>query len=252
MIGAGSFEYALPRMHSRLAKRPGQAAWTAIEQARGINPIVDVLRATSLETMAGMLTPAPDSHTIDHAARHAWSQTVADAAAWMPPAWSPAVSWCALLPRLPALAHLARGGKPAAWMRADPVIAAACNPPAGDDKAGSLLAPLLRSAADPLRLADLWRDHWNALRPRNAFNPDPLDALVRLFVRHMTRFREALPHEAFQLRRQFETRLIAAFRRHPFDAAAMFSWLGIMALDLERARGELARRVAFPDALITA
>ena len=253
MIAAGSFEYALPRMHSHLARRPGPGAWAAIEQARAIAPIIDTLRETSLATLIRSLTPAPDLHTVDQAARHAWSQAVADAVAWMPPEWSPAISWCGLLQKLPALAHLARGREPAAWMRVDPVLAAACNAPAGDTMSalsGTPLAPLADGIANPARLNMLWHNRWRALWPQGARDADPLDALSRLFVRHFIRFREAQPHEAPQLRRQLEVRLIAIFRRHPFDAAAVFAWLGITALDLERARGELARRIAFPDAMI--
>jgi hypothetical protein len=253
LIATGSFEYALPRMHSRLAQRPGQGAWAAIEQARAITPIIDALRETSLATLIRSLTPAPDLHTVDQAARHAWSQAVADAVAWLPPAWSPAISWCGLLHKLPALAHLARGREPAAWMRADAVLAVACNAPAGnaaDALSETVLAPLASGIANPSRLNMLWQDHWRALWPQGTRDADPLDVLSRLFARHFTRFRTAQPHEAPQLRRQLEVRLIAIFRRHPFDAAAVFAWLGITALDLERARGELARRIAFPDAMI--
>lgn len=255
MIAAGSFEYALPRMHSRLARRPGQGAWAAIEQARTIAPIIDALRETSLAALILSLTPVPDLHTVDQAARHAWSQTVTDAVAWMPPAWSPAISWCGLLEKLPALAYLARGREPAPWMRTDPVLAAACNAPAGDAMAalsGTVLAPLAAGIVDPARLNILWHARWRALWPQGARDAGPLEVLSHVFARHFIRFREAQPHEAPQLRRQLETQLIATFRRHPFDAAAVFAWLGVSALDLERARGELARRIAFPDAMIAA
>ena len=40
--------------------------------------------------------------------------------------------------------------------------------------------------------------------------------------------------------------------RHPVQAAAAFAWLALAALDLERLRGEIERRIAFPAARIAA
>jgi hypothetical protein len=59
-------------------------------------------------------------------------------------------------------------------------------------------------------------------------------------------------HEAVPLRRDLEARFVACFRRHPLEPAAAFAWLGLCALDLERLRGELARRLAFPRARLVA
>ena len=82
---------------------------------------------------------------------------------------------------------------------------------------------------------------------------DPaLAELVRLVSDHLARFRIAAPHEAGSLRRAFEARLLALFRRHPVEAAAAFAWLALAALDLERLRGEIERRIAFPEARIAA
>ena len=79
-----------------------------------------------------------------------------------------------------------------------------------------------------------------------------LDELAQLVAGHLARFRIALPHEASALRRAFEARLLAFFRRHPVQAAAAFAWLALAALDLERLRGEIERRLAFPAARIAA
>ncbi|MCM2326831.1 MAG: hypothetical protein NDI88_02975 [Lysobacter sp.] len=92
-----------------------------------------------------------------------------------------------------------------------------------------------------------WRKRWPA------GEDDPaLDELARFVAGHLARFRIALPHEANTLRRAFEARLLAFFRRHPVQAAAAFAWLALAALDLERLRGEIERRLAFPAARIAA
>lgn len=255
MIGAGSFEYALPRMRSRFARRPSAGTWAAIEQARAIAPIIEALKDTTLAPLVHVLPAAPDLHTVDHASRAAWNLALAEAAAWSPPAWAAAIKWCAVLPRLPALALLARGREPAPWMAGDPDLTKLCDVPVQElagALAGTWFAPLAHGMADPERLHDLWQQHWLRLRPGHAGDPGPLMTLARLLGTHFRVFPGTLPHQASQLRRQLEARLVALFRHQPLDPAAVFSWVALTALDLERGRGELARRLAFPAARIAA
>jgi hypothetical protein len=99
----------------------------------------------------------------------------------------------------------------------------------------------------PSLAAPGWRHRWPA------GHGDPgLDELVRLVARHLASFRIAPPHEANALRRAFEQRLLAFFRRHPVEPSCAFAWLALAALDLERLRGEIERRLAFPEARIAA
>lgn len=209
MIAAGSLEYALARMQARLSRRPSEGAWAAIEEARSIVPILDAARGTSLEPMLQVLPPEADLAAVDHAARVAWSRTVAEATAWMPPEWSRATAWC-------------DEGHP-------------------EDS----------TAAHPTLLPTLGKPEWRRRWPEGEGNA-ALDALARLFAGHLARFRRAEVHEATALRRAFEADLVATFRRHPVQAAAAFAWLAIAALDLERLRGEIERRLAFPEARIAA
>jgi len=255
MIGAGSFEYALPRMRARFGRRPSAGTWAAIEQARAITPIIDALKDTTLAPLVRVLPAAPDLHSVDRASRAAWDLVLAEAATWSPPAWAAAIEWCAVLPQLPALALLARGHTPAAWMAGDPDLAKLCITPVqklAAALAGTTLAPLASGVANSERLHQLWWQHWQRLMPERAGDPGPLATLVQLLAAHFRLFPNALPHQAPQLRRQLETRLVALFRHQPLDPAAAFSWLTLTALDLERGRGELARRLAFPAARIAA
>lgn len=208
MIDAGSLEYALARMQSRLSRRPSEGTWAAIEEARTLAPIHDAARGTSLERLLEVLPPQADLNDVDRAARIAWSRTVAEATAWMPAEWRAALHWC------DSVAATAPGSNPT----------------------------LLPSLAHPG-----WRRRW----PAGSDEPG-LEELAKLFADHLARFRIALPHEASALRRGFEARLLALMRRHPVQAAAAFAWLALAALDLERLRGEIERRIAFPAARIAA
>jgi hypothetical protein len=57
--------------------------------------------------------------------------------------------------------------------------------------------------------------------------------------------------DGWPLRRTLQARLTLLFRRAMLDPAAAFAYLALTALDLERLRGELLRRAAFP-ALVAA
>jgi hypothetical protein len=106
-------------------------------------------------------------------------------------------------------------------------------------------------APHPTLLPSLSHTGWRRRWPVRADDP-ALGELVRLVADHLAHFRIALPHEAGTLRRAFEGRLLAFFRRRPVEAASAFAWLALAALDLERLRGEIERRLAFPEARIAA
>jgi hypothetical protein len=248
---AGSLEYALARMHARLGRRPPEAAWRSIEQSRDIAPILDLCRETSLQSVVKEL-PAPcDLHSVDHAVRLGWRRAVDEALNWMPPDYADALQWCRLVPLLPALAHLARGGDPALWMRTEPDLAELSAAP-GDQRAAIVahgrLAPLSIVWQKPEFLAEAWTAEWQRRLPPEALEDTALASLARELERHLEHFQDADTHEAPELRRDLESHLLATFRRNPLDSAAVFAWLGLTALDLERLRGELARRLAFPRA----
>lgn len=205
---AGSLEFALARMQSRLSRRPSGPAWAAIEEARGLVPVIEAARGTTLEPLVARLPLSPDLHAVDRATRTAWSALVSEAAGWMPAEWQAALAWCD-----------------------------------GSGTAGEVHPTLLPSLALPG-----WRRRW----PAGYANDPALMGLVRLFAAHLARFRDAAHHEAPALRAAFAARLAFLFRRHPLEPAGAFAWLALAALDLERLRGELARRVAFPEARIAA
>jgi hypothetical protein len=251
MIAAGSLEFALARMHARLGRRLPDAAWRSIEQARDIAPILDLCRGSSLQAVVKEL-PAPcDLHSVDHAVRLGWRNAVAEALAWMPPEYGEALQWCRLVTLLPALAHLARGGDAALWMRVDPDLAELSAAPK-EQRAAIVargpLAPLSIMWNTPEFLAEAWTAEWQHRLPPEALEDTSLATLAHDLERHLEHFQDANSHEAPELRKELEANLLATFRRNALESAAIFAWLGLTALDLERLRGELARRLAFPRA----
>jgi hypothetical protein len=172
-----------------------------------------------------------------------WRERVAAIAAWMPSAWRASIEWCALLVDLPVLQHLARGGAVPRWLSDDPLRAAL-----GDDRARREPGPALLTAAsvDPDRIAAIWRAEWDRRLPDRSERTLLLRETVHLVAEHGNAFRDPLTFDGWALRRALHARLSRLFRRATLDPAAAFIFLALSALDFERLRGEILRRVAFP------
>jgi hypothetical protein len=90
---------------------------------------------------------------------------------------------------------------------------------------------------------DAWEAHWRTLWPRvSADERADLDALVRLVVRHEQDFGTVAVEDAAAARAELATRLSSLMRRAAAQPAALFAWLALLALDLERLRGEFIAR----------
>lgn len=235
----GSLEYAHARMSARQGTRPDDLAWRRIEPVRELAPMLDAARATALRPWMAGIGPTTSPHGIEAILRRRWREAVAEVASWMPEAWQPAIRWCAALPDLPAVAHLARGGDPPPWMRDDPVLRDLV---AGGEGSGPLAALL----ADPDRIAQAWHAEWRRRMPaRERGDAILLDAIADAISRHVAAMRDPAIVDGTPLLRSLEARLTLLFRRATLDPAAAFAFLGLIALDLARLRGELARRAAF-------
>ena len=73
-----------------------------------------------------------------------------------------------------------------------------------------------------------------------------LEALVRALREHARVFRVAAPTEGWALRASLRSELVRLLRRAALQPAVAFVHLALCALDFERLRAELLRRVIFP------
>lgn len=243
----GSLEYAHARMSARHGARPDDLAWRRIEPLRELAPMLDAARATALRPWMTGIGPSTAPHAIEAILRQRWRKLVDEVGSWMPEAWRPAVRWCAVLADLPAVAHLARGRAPHRWMHDDPVlrelIAGGSDPAAARGPVGPL-APLLLDAD---HVSHAWQAEWRRRLPEcSAETAVLVDAIARAITAHVAALRDPAIVDATPLLRALEARLALLFRRATLDPAAAFAFLGLVALDLARLRGELARRASFP------
>jgi len=250
VIDAGSLEYAHARLGARFGERPDELAWRRIETIRDVGAMLDAARATPLGPWMDEIGPDSDAHAIELALRAHLRRRVTAIAGWMPSAWRASIEWCALLTDLPILQHLARGGVPPRWLRDDPLAAELREDGAaqggrvrGTAGPASLLAA---GKLDPDRIASLWYAEWIRRLPVRITASPWLADLARLLAAHAVAFRDPLQVDGWALRRALHARLSQLFRRATLEPAAAFIFLALSALDCERLRGELLRRVVFP------
>jgi hypothetical protein len=173
-----------------------------------------------------------------------WHERVNVIAAWMPSRWRASIEWCALLVDLPVLQHLARGGASPRWLADDPLRAAL-----GDEhrrRRAGLAALLDAASANPDRVAEIWHAEWNRRLPDPRRRTSLLQETIRIVAEHWKAFRDPRAADGRTLRLALHARLSRLFRRATLDPAAAFIFLALSALDFERLRGEILRRVAFP------
>lgn len=252
MIECGSLDFAQARLQSRHGQRAGDLDWQRLETAREFGLLLDAARASPLRPWVAGLTAQATSSEIEAALLAHWRALVAEVGAWMPPAWRPALDWCAVLPQLPALQHLLRGGEPAAWMHDDADLRALCAAPVNDRRqalvAGAWGALALDGPA-PASLAHAWWAEWARRLPQP---PGPADDSLRAVVAalrsHCAAFATAPPGPGGLLRQSLRARLLLLWRRATLEPGLAFIHVALCAIDLERLRGELLRRALFPTA----
>jgi len=253
MIDCGSIEYAQARLQARHGQRADEAAWQRLETAREFVALLDAARSSPLRAWVVGLTPYSGAHEIDTVLRTHWRATVAEVAAWMPRAWQPALAWCALLPLLPALQHLARGGAVAPWMRSDTDLRELCTVAAAERLAVMAAGPMAALAPAwraPQPFAAVWQQAWAAHLPRPLrADGDSLQAVVQTVRAHASAFAVAPAGQGRPLRRALQARLALLLRSCAVEPAAAFIHIALCALDLERLRGELILRAVFTPAM---
>ncbi len=243
------FEYVQARLQARYAWRPTEAVWTQLDAAQGFQAYLEGARTTVLKPWVENLSAGSDVHDVEHSVRGTLYTTIHTVARWVPDAWFPAVIWLHWLAYLPALQYLLDGGRVLAWMQEGHRLR-----PFLEDSPEARKAAMIAAGGSPLvdgwevrqDLLGGWLDAWRASWPRDcADHLAALQALAELMVAHVRHFSLESPDGARSARRSLSPRLERAFRRHALAPASVFAYLALLALDLERLRAGLVRRVLF-------
>lgn len=255
MIECGSVELADARVHARHGERLDASGWRRIEVLREFAPALELARTTALRPWLVGITADSSVEEIEAALRGHWRRTVAEVADWMPARWRPAILWCAWLPELPLLQHLARGGDPPRWLDDDALWRAVATAPAETRSAVLAAGPasgLAAAWAAPEATGRTWLGAWRERLPARLGDAGAaLDALVRALLAHAAAFVQAAPSQGWSLRASLQAQLVHLLRRSALQPAIAFVHIALCALDLERLRAELLRRAIFRNWQVT-
>ncbi len=244
----GNLDYALTRVHARHGRRLDEAGWRRLESSRDLGQYLAGVRSTPLAGWANGFDPEHDCHTFERALREQWRSYVDRVAAWHPQAWQAWLAWLAWLPGLGLLAQLARRESAPAWMLADPVYGPIA-PGTPTDRAAALartvLAPLQSALAGQITVSAAWQAHWHTLRPVSDVRTRQSLELLLQAVRQHEQGLALTADSAEPSRAEFESRLQRLLRIAAGTVIVTVCHLGLVALDLERLRGGLARRRLF-------
>jgi hypothetical protein len=252
-------EYASTRVAARLAKRPTGRLWIQLRATRSLAALLDALREADCAATVSGIAAGDALPDIEFAFRQQLRAQIAELTAIAPDDWQPAVAFTGWLIELPALAHFAGGEAAPAWVASDPILADyAQAEPGARHRALMTGVPgeLLKRAAElsetvPLHpLVAAWEIEWTRRWPPapNEHRTSLVD-LVAAVKGHLSAFRSADPADSDTARAQLSAQMASAVRRASAQPAALFAWLVVLALDLERLRGLVIERVAFADSM---
>lgn len=122
--GHGQLDYALARLHHRLARIPGEGAWAQLAPLVDYHHYLDAAARQPLADWLGGLSREADVHGLEQALRQRHVEELRRVAGWLPPAYAPLLRWCEYLPYLDFAGFLQRREPAPEWMQADPRLAA--------------------------------------------------------------------------------------------------------------------------------
>jgi len=244
----GNLDYALARVSARHGQRLDEGAWRRLEASRDVSHYVAAARSSALAYWVSSVEHDHDCHAIERILRGQWRRYVDGVAAWHPRVWQGWLAWLAWLPGLSLLAQLARPEAVPKWVLADPLygpISLGTTADRADALAHTELAALRPAVAGGAAPGAAWSAAWQVLRPRTDIATEHFQQLLR---RALEQHQQALLRAtdgAAPLRKELANHLQSLFRAAAGTVIVTVSHLALVALDLERLRGGLARRSLF-------
>jgi hypothetical protein len=248
MTVRAGFAYAQARLQARYGARPDDAAWRALDATHGLPAYLAEVRKSGLAPWGASVARGDGPHPIEQALRHRLHGTIDEITGWTPASWRPAVVWAHWLPELPILAYLLADGPPPTWLSTDRRLRPYLRETAEERRTALIAAgggPLVEgweSGTPATAWLASWRRHW----PRIADTARrPLEELVDVATAHLREFPAYPVSDAWTARHRFRHRLQRLFRHHPVEPVALFCYLALLCLDLERLRAGLVERAVF-------
>lgn len=254
MNDSARYAYVQARLQARHGQRPDSTLWRRLQSAGDLAGYIHIARKTKLRPWVLSLHATQGSHAIELSLRKQFRTYVDDISHWLPGPWGRTVRWVKRLPDLPALQLLLTSESVPVWILNDPDLRRfGSENPALRKQAmqNSDCACLLRAWNQGNPLDEGWFEHWQSRWPDNRRHKAGLESLTRLMQQHTHELRSQSGRSSAPRRETLARQLVVAFRRYSFQPAAVYAHLALTALDLERLRGDLARRALFAESADT-
>lgn len=251
MILTSQFAYSQTRLQARHGKRPDEQTWRQLEAQQELANFLQNARRSPLRPWVLSMHTNDDWHLLEHTLLQQLHLYIEHVANWQPSSWRAAVRWARQLLYLPSLQYLLSGNTAPAWMLQDPHL----KPFTSTDMNQRLLAmqqsdsaPVVNAWHDGYPLPEAWLQHWQQLWPDDhSASSRPLNKIGALLLRHIESFRHLHPYQGWQEREKLAKNLCILFRRYSQQPATAFLHLALVALDVERLRGNIMQRALFPE-----
>lgn len=212
-MSASEFAYAQARLQARHAERPDEGLWMRLRATTSYAAFLSAAASTVLRGSIAHLHTSHDARDIERSLHADFRERVDEIASWLPDRWQPATRFVAELPLVPFV-----------------------------------LEKLGRDGVDRHALVG-WQVRWQTLWP--SMPRAELRALGALHAALSSHFRDMASADSqsdgWLLRAELASQLERLFRAEREQPAPVFCHLALTALDLERLRGALLRRLLFED-----
>lgn len=229
-------------MGARLGARPRPADWARLQAITDAASYLDAARRTPVITLTEGLARDQSIHAMEAALRQQWRSVVDQVARWQVADDRRMIDWLALLPLLPAIDHLAEGGAASPWMEADAYLAPFLEASEGKTDAAERELAVFRPAfAGKDTALGCWLGHWKEQWPSSPEERKNFEQLISAVLAKTDQARTALPNPD-----NSDRIFMGVLRKNPQSLVASVAYLGLVANDLRRLRGQVAVRLALP------
>jgi len=251
MIMRKDFIYTQTRLQARHGMRPDERTWGLVESQKDLANFLQSARQTSLGQWVSGLQATDNHHFLESTLIQHYRDYVFEVSAWVPAEWRKSVQWLVCLSYLPVIQHLLMGNTAYSWMLEDPrtkLVTTSGIEHRMNYLSQSEFAPLFKYWKSGQSLVDAWLEHWQALWPdRKPTQQRSFNSLINLVQGHRHSFEELPVDRTWQQREKLGFKLTMMFRKYACHPVNVFIHLLLIALDVERVRGDVIQRCLFSD-----
>ena len=250
MNTAVRFAYAQARLQARHGMRPTEQLWRRLASTGDLAGFLQQAQQSTLRPWVLGMQATQTSHTLELSLQQHFRHYIDAVASWLPLNWGVVVRSVKRLLDLPVLQYLLRGEAVPLWLLEDAGLR-----PFTSENPATRLEAILNSDYDYLAIAwqrgdplyKAWLEQWQQQWPASRRFVAGLTYLARLLREYLADPRGEAAAAGGLQRQRLVAGLKLAFRRYSFEPAAACAHLGLVALDLEKLRGELLRRALFAE-----